>query len=153
MRALALGLGLLFAISSSAFANEYDINGTTCVPTDATIPLYGALSRAVGVTWPGTSAGTLIFYCAIPVNVANPSNLWFSYTCTTSPVQVEYVKMNKSTGVLTSVDTLTGGCSMDWNSNTFSDTYDIGNYIYFLRVTMTRSSGSDNQEFIGATIW
>jgi hypothetical protein len=73
-------------------------------------------------------------------------------------VTASYVKMNKTTGAITTVATAssrngTNNGSITWREQPFTATYDPANYTYYVRVDMQRRNTSQAVEFFQVTVW
>ncbi len=108
------------------------------------------------ISWADGKSGTITMHCPIPTGVApSPTHveLYFknNITCTgcsADHVKVQYMKMSKSSGAITSVATLdsTSGVndgSYQGISANISDTYNTSLYVYYLRVDLIRTSTSN----------
>jgi hypothetical protein len=160
-------LVVLMWIPRFANAEEFAVTGQTCVPDDAATladNYINTLSYNPFLTWRTVETGTITLHCAIPDNVVAPSNieLYFSNNtqctgCQNNFLRVTYLKMNKSTGFLTTVKTLTTGAgnfSFTLVSTTFSDVYDASQFVYFLRVEISRTTNNiGNQEYWYAVVF
>ena len=110
---------LMFCWSRTASA-EFSVIGRSCVPDNATINSHILTVDAGGPIFHRIqSAGTVTFYCAIPVNVPNPANLWLGYIDNTAgAITAQYMKMDKTTGVVTSVAQIdTDGASASYRQD------------------------------------
>jgi len=77
--------------------------------------------------------------------------------CGSDNVTVSYMKMNKSTGVLSTIKTMAASDGetdgdLDTLEDTFSDTYDVAQYYYYVKIEMNRASTND-QKFYAAVVW
>jgi hypothetical protein len=161
MRSSLCALWIVAATAGLASAGEFDVTGQTCVPDDATLlanSYVNTLSPDPFLHWAGNATGTITLHCAIPDNVVSPTHLELYYLntttcvgCANDVIRVSYEKMSKTDGFLTTVSTLTGhGCTpingLCAISTSFSDPYDITQYVYFLKVELTRANGGNTSE-------
>ena len=164
-------LAALLAISSAkySYATEFTATGYTVVKTDVAIQsdLFEDHFGGHRLQWKNSSkTGTLTAFAAIPINVTSPSHLElgfvneptcyavipFGYYCDDDRVKVQYIKMNKTSGALTVIKTVDSTLGVNAGaseivSGTFSDTYDISTYTYYVRIDMNRVAGYNEQVF------
>jgi hypothetical protein len=149
-------------------AAEFNAIGRSCVPTDYSFQNqvhYSSFGGPVEVQWNGTKTGTLTLYCGIPVDVPNPTHLYLAYRnntacvgCSSDTIRISYMKMHKTTGVVSTVYTYTtlgatNNGTFQYIESPFSDAWDISNYVYFIKIEMQRASSNNDQRFIAANIW
>ena len=107
-----------------------------------------------------SSSGTAIdLYCPVhyPTGLSGPTTLSMDYlddqATSTDHVFATYYKMNKSNGVISFIaridDATSPGCGA-WTATkecsvSFTDTFNLGGYIYYVVISMRRSLPGDVQ--------
>jgi hypothetical protein len=168
MRTLVTAVLLIGVVSDTARANEFDVVAASCVPDSTPIlnpPNYTNLTNGEYVTssgqlgWQGSGTGTLQFNCMIPVTITGPANLYILGVPDGGSINVEYVGVSKATGTFKdegpiATATITGsGTSPISALTSFSDTYDITSYVYYVQVAISRSSATQSPSFFLASLY
>lgn len=125
-------------ISKTASANEFQINAASCIPDSRATreQLYTNVSGVVSMN--ALNGGYAQLNCAIPVNITAPSHLFMQFSNSgAQTASASYVKVSKSTGAQTTIKSVSGGNtsgSVSSVEDTFSDTYDVSQFIYYVIV-------------------
>jgi hypothetical protein len=162
---------LLLSAAGVAHASEFAVRGRDCIPDSSTLTnqlINTSFGGPTALSWSYASppkTGTITVYCPIPLNMTAPSNLEFAFTndnscsgCLSDGIIVTYLKMNKVTGVVSTVAQATtagggnvGGWEFAWSA--FSDAYDPVLYAYFLRVEMIRVTVNNSNTMQYIAMW
>ena len=160
-----LGICILWPLSRSAYAGEWDTVGGACVVN----PLVGYAKLESGPTasfLSGTGGGHIVLYCPITnPNEISPSNLYMLYVASaataTDNITVTLFRMSKSDGTtsqVTQVQNTYLGCGATNGVNPkscqvyFTTSWNPSLYIYYVQVDLVRVSGAI-ELFYGATLW
>jgi hypothetical protein len=161
MRTLMSSL-ILIALFRISHANSFEQVGDGCVHDNVTYTNKSALHDAGAVKHMDSDVSTITLYCGIPTNITAPSNIEVSYKDNNSLsavfVSATYIKMNKTTGVTTilataSSDSGTQDGAVHTAISSFTDTYDVSSYFYYVSVSVARVSVSDVAIFYGVRIY
>ncbi len=105
-------------------------------------------------------------HCTIPLKFdSGPTTLKMYYTndtfclnCSSDYIQAGYYKMNKSTGVISTISAAsttsgTNDGTYQSISATFTDSYDQSTYIYYVIVILFRSANNASQQLFGGEVY
>lgn len=155
-----LALVIALATPKVAGANFFVSIGAGCLvaPGSAShVVLNGAVRFA------STATGTIELYCPITMPISPPSTIELLYQDSTTSsgnyISAAYYKMNASNGEVTvfspaisnNGSTTTGVAKTV--TATFSDTYDNGNFRYYVGVFIVRNTTSATEAFHGISIY
>ncbi|MBA3406089.1 MAG: hypothetical protein H0U13_15640 [Gemmatimonadaceae bacterium] len=144
---------------------DFEATGASCVASDVAIQADSYLVTAGTVKHKGTNTDLIVLHCAIPQVIDAPTTLELLYQDSTgiagTDVTVSYMKMHKSTGAVSTISSQSSSCaSCTATTGTplsagrgIIDTYDPGNYRYYMKVELDRSTSSDTAIFYGATVY
>lgn len=153
---------LLLSITSNASANEFDMTGASCIPGDPAVTNNRYLVTGGTVKHKSTNTDLITLYCGIPTTITSPSHIELLYSSTannaTTLVKMQYIKMSKTTGAITSVATANSQSGVNngtpqLQNVSFSDTYSPSSFIYYVRVDLQRSSSANVVIFYKATVY
>lgn len=153
----------------TAHAGEFSMNGTSCVPDSSAIQANAYFGTGGTVQHSPSSLTNLVFYCPIAFSgsLTSPTTLLITYRDSTSVgsnfVKAQLIKMNMTTGQLTTIVTVSsdqstpGFCDNANNisrcANSFSEAIaTITNY-YYVRVDIVRSSTSNQEVLYGVRLF
>ena len=162
--ALAIAIGIS-AISTPSYAfNQWNVNGTSCVPDAGAIQNNLYIGTGGTVKFASGKTGDIVLYCPVSANLGfTPRLVGLTYYDDTSAlgnhVTVQLIKMDMSTGGITSivtVDSNNGAVSANGKASlighTFQDAFDTKNFAYYLRVAVIRNSRNANETVYGVAL-
>jgi len=162
MRILLAALTIVVLSSLQARAGDANIVGAACWPAETNIASNGWVTTGGTVKNSASSTANQVFYCPITHPISAPSHVYLLYSSTENHadtyVKASYVKMNKGTGAITTVSTAssnsgTNNGTVQYVETTFSDTYDLSNYLYYVRVDLKARTTSQTVIFFQVTVW
>jgi hypothetical protein len=173
MKTLAL-IAIVFvsALTGNAYAQEWSINASSCVPDNTAIQANRYLNTAGSTKFQSAATGTITLYCPIAFsgNLSSPGTLEILYAdddnTAGNNVAAQYIKMNKTTGTLTTIVTTdtdqssppastfcTQSLGPNICRNTFTDTVSTSTNFYYVRIDISRNSTSANEILFGVRLY
>ena len=144
IQSLMVGVLVLMALGESAAADEFMINGGSCIPANDIYSVYNNTSGTM------TSGSGAIVECWFPVPElsSSPSHLYllFKKSNADGGISVVYSRMSKATGqfsvpiAVVDADDESPSNDVKYLDVSFSDSYDPANYIYMVGVSFDHSS-------------
>jgi hypothetical protein len=161
---LAVALVILLAgfAGGDARANDqFNSVAAGCVPGDPAMHFNRYFITAGTVKHRSDKVGLITLYCNIPMAITPPKTLELVYSDddpgAETFVNASYIKMHKSSGWITTIATTSSNNGIQDGAvhsvaTPFSDTYDLTQYLYYVRVDMDRSRFSNIAVFYGVTV-
>jgi hypothetical protein len=164
MRMVSIAAALMIALGvmapNVAHAGFFVSVGAGCVADPASAAYVISNGKVLhGVS----STGTITLYCPIPMEITAPSHVELLYEDSTTTsgnnVTARYIKMHGTTGASTIISTLNSDSGTVTTGSpaivvsTFSDTYDSGNYRYYVRIDIARTTTSPQEYFYGVSVY
>jgi hypothetical protein len=161
---LAIALVPLLAVFAGGGArgnDQFNSVAAGCVPGDPAMHFNRYLITAGTVKHQSNKVGLITLYCNIPMAITPPKALELTYSDddpgTNTFVSAAYIKMHKSSGGITTVATASSNNGIQDGTvhsveTSFSDTYDLIHYLYYVRVDIDRSRLSNIAVFYGVTV-
>ena len=164
-RRLAIALLILlvaFAGGKARANDQYNSVAAGCVPGDPAMHFNRYLITAGTVKHRSDKVGLITLYCNIPMAITPPKTLELAYSDNDPEintfVSASYIKMHKSSGGITPIATTSSNNGVQDGAvrlvaTTFSDTYDLTHYLYYVRVDIDRSQVSNVAVFYGVSVY
>lgn len=161
---LAMGFVTLLAAfaGSGARANDqFNSVAAGCVPGDPAMHFNRYFITAGTVKHRSDKVGLITLYCNIPMAITPPKTLELVYSDDdpgiNTFVSASYIRMHKSSGFITTIATTSSNDGSQDGAvhsvaTTFSDTYDLTHYLYYIRVDIDRGLFSNIAVFYGVTV-
>jgi hypothetical protein len=153
---------VIFAGREVRANDQFNSVAAACVPGDPAMHFNRYLITAGTVKHRSGKLGLITLYCNIPMAITPPGTLELIYSDNDSGVNTfvnaSYIKMNKSTGAITTVATTSSNSgtqdgTVQFVATSFSDTYDLTHHLYYVRVDIDRNRVSNVAVFYGVTVY